>query len=206
LSGSIALVACLALAGLAPPLAAEIVNQVSIAHGPLTIDHSKTVADITRAQASGGKPAQYGLGLFRNSIDFALSVSSAPQRPGVLAVGTQVKTAPTIYIASEFPEDSCAYAVILEHERRHYLFDLEVLRLMPDHIRRVTQEIFPDHATWSARDIEAAKGVYFQRVKYVYEALSFPQHVSIDNPESYAELGNRCSGEISKRLTGQARR
>jgi len=204
----VAVLAHLALAGWAGQhAAAEVLNQVKVSHGALVIDHTRSIAQITRAQASGGRPAQYGLGLFLNSIEFALS-GSIPSRPeGTLALTTEVSTHPVIYVASEFPKDSCAYAVVLEHERKHYRFDLDVLRAMPDQMRTIARDAFPAGNGASAQEIERARNLYFQRVKHLYDALSFPQHVTIDNPASYRELAGQCGGEIGSRLgTRQANR
>jgi hypothetical protein len=179
---------------------AEVLSQVDIANGDQVVDHSKSIAQITQAQSSGGWPAQYGLGLFINNIEFELSIANAASPGGALAITTRIKTKPTIFIASELPSDSCSYAVVLEHEMMHYRFDLEVLHAMPDQIRTITHDAFPDNRALSAQAIEQAKSLCFQRIKYVYGARSFPQHVTIDNPASYEKLGKSCQGEIGQRL------
>lgn len=200
----IAVLALLALAGWpGDHAAAEVLNRVDVSHGRLAVDHSKSIAEITRAQARGGRPAQYGLGLFHNNIEFALSASTASRPAGALALTTQVRTRPVIYVAREFPEDSCAYAVVLEHEMKHYRFDLDVLRAMPDQMRKVARDVFPTGGNASAQEVERAENLYFQRVKYLYEALSFPQHLTIDNPAAYQELADLCGGEIGRRLANR---
>jgi len=193
------------LAAVSLPVAAEVVNRVAIEHGVLAIDHGKSIAEITQAQARGGRPAQYGLGLFVNNIEFELSIGGAPAPKGVLAMATRIRTRPTIYIARELPKGSCAFAAVLEHEQKHYAFDFDVLRAMPDEAGKIARDVFSGTATASERNMQAAKGLFFQRVKYVYEALSFAQHVGIDNPASYAQLTGVCDGEIGKRIRARPR-
>lgn len=186
----------------------EVANRIVIEHGELVIDHSKSIAEITQAQAKGGFPAEYGLGLFQNRFKTELAVN--PPLPGAsaqrLSMTTRIKTAPIIYVAKEFPEDSCAYAVVLGHERQHQLFDREVLRQLPGEIRAITRTVFNVDALEyeGTRHLEAARARFFQQVKYVYDGLSLPMHQTIDNPESYRRLGTQCNGEIAKRLTGKS--
>lgn len=184
----------------------EVSNRVVIEHGEVVIDHSKTIAEITRAQAQGGFAAEYGLGLFQNRFKTELTVEApaAGARANRLALTTRITTAPVIYVASEFPADSCAYAVVLGHERQHQLFDREVLREMPAEIRAMTRAVFnPDALAYAAgKALERARGVYLQQVKYLYDSLSLSRHQAIDNPESYRRLGGLCNGEIAKRLSG----
>lgn len=192
------LAACLLLSS--RPADAEVINRVELLNAKLVIDHTKTIAEITRAQALGGRPASYGLGLFVNNIAYELNYGTSSSQPGIVSIVTRIKTSPTIYIAQEFPKTSCAYAVVLEHEYKHYLFDLDVLRAMPDQIRKISRDVFPDNGTTGVQEIERAKGLFFQRVKYVYDGLSFPLHVTIDNPASYKKLSGSCNGEISQRV------
>lgn len=188
-----------------PAWAWEAQNRVIIEHGPLTVDHSKSVAEITRAQGQGGFPASHGLGLYQSRIKTELTQSpveaNAPRR---LNLTTRISTSPIIYVASEFPKESCGYGVILAHERLHHLFDLEVLRALPAEIGWITREVFPQDVL--ARDglvnADRSRGHFFQRFKYRYDELSNLRHQTIDNPESYRRLGDLCNGEIGKRLAG----
>lgn len=183
----------------------EVTNQVVIEHGTLVIDRSKSVSEITLAQGKGGFPAKHGLGLFQNRVTTELGFEQTDQKLQRLTMTTRIRTAPIIYIAKEFAEDSCAYNVILGHEQLHQLFDLEVLRAMPDEIRSITQTVFPpDELGWAPTlDLERARKRFFQQYKYVYDARSFPRHQSIDNPESYQRLSTLCNGEIARGLAGK---
>lgn len=182
--------------------AAEVPNRVVIQHGPLTVDHSQGIADITRAQARGGfravHGAQLGLGLFQNRMTTTLEPASAPGKP--LALVTRIKTEPVIYIAREFPADSCAYRVVLAHERQHYLYDRDVLRDLAGEVRGITRAVFVPPPPANEAELEQARKLFFQQFNHAYEGLSFPLHSRIDNPAAYAELAALCKGEIRTRL------
>lgn len=189
--------------------AAEVPNRVVIEHGKLAIDHSQGMAEITRAQAKGGfrgvhdttHRAELGLGLFQNRMTTTLE--AAPGSGKNLALVTRIRTEPTIYIAREFPADSCAYQVVLAHERQHYLYDRDVLRALADEVRGITWTVFADRPPASEAEQERAKKVFFQRFNHAYEGLSFPLHSRIDNPASYGALAELCKGEIRSRLGGK---
>jgi hypothetical protein len=186
-------------------LAWNVSNRVEIVHGPLAIDHGKSIADITRTQDKGGFAGGYGLGLFQSRIKAELIFEQTDLPTRRLRLLTRIQTNPVIYIAKEFPEKSCAYGVILGHERLHQGFDLEVLRTMPDEIRAITRQVFSTDALDASRkiDLERMRKHFFQQYQYVYDGLSLPRHQTIDNPDSYRHLSGQCNGEIGRYLPGE---
>lgn len=187
-------------------LAADIPNRVVIQHGPLVIDHSQSIAQITQAQAKGGfrsvlgasHHAELGLGLFQNRMTSTLESAAGPAKS--LALVTTIKTEPIIYVASEFPADSCAYKVVLAHEYEHYRYDRDVLRALPAEVRGITWSVFANPVPANQAEMERARKVFFQQFNHAYEGLSFPLHSRIDNPAAYAALAEMCKGEIKTRL------
>ncbi len=182
-------------------------NRVEIEHGALRIDHTKSVKEITQAQARGGFPAQHGLGLFQNRIKTEL-VFEGPEKAldtRRLSMTTRIVTAPVIYVAREFPEQTCAYRLIVDHEMLHQHFDLEVLRAMPGEIQAITRVVFsPDALDWARPlDLDRARKRFFQQYDYRYQARSLPRHQRIDNPRSYGHLSTLCGGEITRLLAGR---
>lgn len=197
----------LALAAGAARAGWNVSHQVVLEHGELTIDHSKSVAEISKAQASGGFPADHGVGLFQNRIKTELSIESPNPALGgkSLLLTTRLSTRPVIYVAREFPKDSCAYGVILGHELQHQLFDLEVLRALPDEIQRISQDVFAvDALDWSMTKpgMEAMKARFFRRLSHLQENHAQHRHQRIDNPDSYRALSELCAGEIGRILAG----
>lgn len=185
----------------------DVGNRVLIEHGVLAIDHTKTLAEITQAQAKGGFAAEHGLGLFQNRMKLELTFESPETTLATrrLRLTTRVATAPIIYIAREFPKDSCSYRAVLEHEMLHQLYDLEVLRALPDEIRAITRLLFaPDALDWARPlDLGRARERFFRQFKYVYDGLSARRHQRIDSPEAYRRAGALCAGEITRLLAGR---
>ena len=180
----------------------QVDHRLEISHGTLVIDHGKTAAEITRAQAKGGFPAGIGLGLFQNRMRSETSVSPVDvARQGKrLSLVTRISTTPVIYLAKELPAGSCSYQVVLEHELTHQQYDLEVLRSLSDELRRASQEIFSPEELDRLTQASLGRGrdQLLQRLKFAYDAQSFIRHPAIDNLLSYAELSGRCNGEIGR--------
>jgi hypothetical protein len=186
----------------------NVINRVVIEHGVLSIDHSKSVKEITAAQAKGGFKAKdglkadHGVGLFQNRIKTELAFTEVAVPGKRLALTTTITTTPVIYVAKELPEGSCAYQLVLGHERQHQEFDLEVLRALPDEIRNFSQEVFDTEAIERSGGVNQnrARSRFFQQFNFVYKALGEMRHPVIDSPESYRRLGGLCNGELAKYL------
>jgi hypothetical protein len=180
----------------------DVRNRVIIEHGVLSIDHSKSVKEITAAQAKGGFKADHGVGLFQNRIKTELAFAEVAVPGKRLALTTTITTTPVIYVAKELPEGSCAYQLVLGHERQHQEYDLEVLRALPDEIRNFSQEVFDTEAIERSGGVDQnrARSRFFQQFNFVYKALGEMRHPVIDSPESYRRLGGLCNGELAKYL------
>jgi len=180
----------------------QIGNRVEIQHGKLLIDHSKSVKEITAAQAKGGFKADLGVGLFQNRLKTELAFAEVSLPGKRVHLTTRIATAPIIYVARELPKDSCAYKLVLGHELQHQGYDLEVLRAMPDEIRHITRNVV------SIDELERSNGLnqarvqtrFFQQFNYVYQAMGEMRHSVIDSPESYRRLSEMCNGEVGKLL------
>lgn len=203
----LALAVFMLLFGTAAGAAWDFQNRVVIEHGALTIDHSKSVKEITAAQAKGGFKADLGVGLFQNRLKTELAFAEVSLPGKRVYLTTRIVTAPIIYVARELPKDSCAYQLVLGHEFKHQEYDLEVLRAMPDEIRFITRDIFSVEELERAKalDQKRAMGRFFQQFNYVYQALGEMRHTVIDSPESYRRLGEMCNGEVGKLLGAKPR-
>jgi hypothetical protein len=180
----------------------QISNRVVIEHGVLTVDHGKSVQQITVAQAQGGFKADHGVGLFQNRIKTELTFSEVAVPGKRMALITRITTSPVIYVASELPKDSCAYQLVLGHELQHQGYDLEVLRALPDEIRNLSQDVFDTAEIERSGSLNQnrARSRFFQQFNFVYQALGAMRHPVIDSPESYRHLGSLCNGELAKYL------
>jgi hypothetical protein len=183
----------------------QIGNRVVIEHGVLSIDHSKSVKQITLAQAQGGFRADLGVGLFQNRLKTELSFDEMSLPGKRLSMTTRILTAPVIYVASELPRDSCAFKLVLDHEMKHQDYDLEVLRIMSDEVRQFSRDVFDTAAIERTGSLnqERARNRFFQQFNYVYQVLGQMRHPIIDSPESYQDLSGQCNGELGRLLAGK---
>lgn len=140
------------------------------------------------------------MGLFVSDIRFELALGNPPAGPAPWPVTTRISTTPVIYVARELPKDSCAYAAVLDHEYQHYRYDQDVLRGLPGWLSGVARDVLQSGRAVPVSDLERARNLYFQRVRHAYEAFSRARHLRIDNPDSYARLGESCRGEQGQRL------
>jgi len=184
----------------------QVNNRVVVEHGVLLIDHTKSVKEISAAQAKGGFKADLGVGLFESRIKAELVIGELNAAGRRINLTTRVTTAPVIYVARELPKDSCAYKLVLTHELKHQDYDLEVLRLLPDEVRQFSQDVFAgdelegggDPARWQNR----SRSRFFQQFNYVYQSLGELRHPIIDSPEAYRQLSSQCNGELGRLLAG----
>lgn len=173
---------------------------------------------LTNIGASLARPGKQVLGLTRGSA----TVSFASNTPAIIdPTGRWECASPqitlsfgfspmTVYVAREFPEGTCAYKEIHEHEMRH----VEVYR---KHIASIEKELtdslnsrFATGAIWRGQvgqtasrlrqELDARWAPYVQRqIKRVDEAQA-----KIDTAEEYERVANACNGEISKVLRGKS--
>lgn len=111
----------------------------------------------------------------------------------------------TVYVAREFPEGSCAYKEIYEHEMRHvkayqaHIADIEKVLLDALNAR------FSTGAPW--RGTPGQTGARLQQelnerwTPYVQREFNRVEEAQskIDTPEEYERVANACDGEIRKR-------
>ncbi|MBU1363574.1 MAG: hypothetical protein KKE51_07090 [Gammaproteobacteria bacterium] len=116
----------------------------------------------------------------------------------------------TVYVAREFPEGSCAYKEILDHEMRH----VEAYRKHIANIEKALTESltarFATGAIWRGpvgqtaarlrQELDARWAPYVQRqIKLVDEAQA-----KIDTAEEYERVANACDGAVGKVLRGKS--
>ncbi|OYY92690.1 MAG: hypothetical protein B7Y41_14900 [Hydrogenophilales bacterium 28-61-23] len=174
-------------------------NRVVIEHGTLSIDHSKSVKEISAAQAKGGFKADHGVGLFQNRIKTELAFTELAVPNKRLSLTTKITTTPVIYVARELPKDSCSYQLVLGHELQHQEYDLEVLRAMPDEIQNLSQDVFDTGEIDRTGSLNQARARsrFFQQFNFVYKTLGEMRHPVIDSPESYRRLSGLCNGGLA---------
>ena len=173
---------------------------------------------LTNIGASLARPGKQVLGLTRGNA----TVSFASNTPSIIdPTGRWECASPqitlsfgfsplTVYVAREFPEGTCAYKEIREHEMRH-------VETYQKHIASIEKELteslnarFASGTVWRGpvgqtasrlrQELDARWAPYVQRqIKRVDEAQA-----KIDTAEEYERVANACGGEISKVLRGKS--
>lgn len=97
-----------------------------------------------------------------------------------------------IHVASNYPKGSCAFNVILAHEKQHAAFELHVLRKNKQRLKSLIRNMVVQNIHQSDDRIKAATT---QAVDQFWQEL-IPQtdalHQGIDTPENYARENAKC--------------
>ena len=173
---------------------------------------------LTNIGASLARPGKQVLGLTRGNA----TVSFASNTPAIIdPTGRWECASPqitlsfgfspmTVYVAREFPEGSCAYKEIQEHEMRHVDAYQKHIASIEKELTEMLNARFATGAVWRGpvgqtasrlrQELDARWAPYVQRqIKRVDEAQA-----KIDTAEEYERVANACGGEISKVLRGKS--
>ena len=173
---------------------------------------------LTNIGASLARPGKQVLGLTRGNA----TVSFASNTPAIIdPTGRWECASPqitlsfgfspmTVYVAREFPEGSCAYKEIHEHEMRHVDAYQKHIASIEKELTEMLNARFATGAVWRGpvgqtasrlrQELDARWAPYVQRqIKRVDEAQA-----KIDTAEEYERVANACNGEISKVLRGKS--
>lgn len=179
----------------------------------LSINTGYSYRSLTNIGAAAARPGREVLGLTRGNatVQFALNISSFVDPSGRWECASPQITLTfgfspmTVYVAKEFPQGSCAYKEIYEHEMRH-------VKTYQSHVASIEKDMaatlasrFATGAPWRGpvgqaavklrRELDEQWTPYVQReIKRVEAAQAL-----IDTDEEYARVANACNGEISKR-------
>ena len=164
--------------------------------------------------AALARPGNQVLGLTRgNSVaHFASSIPSYVDRTGrwecaspqlALTLGFSQMT---VYVAKEFPEGSCAYKEIYQHELRH-------VKAYQTHLASIEQDVtvtlnrrFATGSPWRGPVGQARAQLQRELnerwLPYIKREMARADEVQalIDTPEEYARVADACGGEIRKRI------
>jgi len=173
---------------------------------------------LTNIGAALARPGKQVLGLTRGNatVSFASTTPSLTDPSGRWECASPQITLSfgfspmTVYVAREFPEGSCAFKEILEHEMRH----VEAYRTHIASIEKALTESlnarFATGAIWRGpvgqtaarlrQELDARWAPYVQRqIKRVDEAQA-----KIDTAEEYQRVANACDGAVGKVLLGKS--
>ena len=168
---------------------------------------------LTNMGAALARPDKQVLGLTRGnaSVSFSMNTPAFIDRTGHWECSSPQITVTyglspiTVYVAKEFPEGSCAYKEIYEHEMRHvkayqtHIADIEKLLADALNGRFATGSAWrgPVGQTRARLQQELAER-WTPFVQREFNRVEEAQ-ARIDTPEEYERVANACDGEIKKR-------
>lgn len=110
-----------------------------------------------------------------------------------------IRMTSNIYVASEFPDTSCLYRAVLEHEEKHQAVGRRLFRELAAHATRLLRDDLQQLPYVSVADsgmagtvararIEAAITTAYETFWQQYDA----EQDRVDSPEEYARVANAC--------------
>ena len=168
---------------------------------------------LTHLGSSLARPGQQVLGLTRGNAvaQFATRTPTTIDRSGrwecaspqlSLTIGFSPLT---VYVAKEFPEGSCAYQEIYQHELRHVKTYQTHLGTIEKDVADTLNRRFATDAPWRGQPGETRarlqKELDERWLPYIQRELAKAdaEQALIDTAEEYERVANSCNGEIRKR-------
>lgn len=189
---------------------------VKLIEDSLTFNTQYSYKSLNNIGAALARPGQQVLGLTRGNaiVRFSASTATYLDRAGrwecaspqlVLSVGYSPMT---VYVAREFPEGSCAYKEIYEHELRHVKTYQSHLKAIEKVLAETLNQRFATGAPWRGpvgQTVARIQRELDERwIPYVKRELGRvdAEQALIDTPEEYARVAESCGGEIKKGMRG----
>ncbi len=112
----------------------------------------------------------------------------------------------TVFVASEFPEGSCAYKEIYAHELRHVKVYQAHLQDIEKSLLETLNRRFATGGPWRGpvgrKEAELQQELDGRWVPYVEREIARADAAQalIDTPQEYERVANACNGDIKRRL------
>jgi hypothetical protein len=177
-----------------------------------TVDTRTSYRTLNILGAAVSRPGNQVLGLTRGSavVKFETRVPSYTDRSGQWECASPQLTMSfgfspmVVYVATEFPEGSCAYKEIYQHEMRHVkAYQAHIVQIEKDLTATLNQR-FTGSGPWrgpvgqtQARLQRELNERWMPFIKREINRVDAAQAL-IDTPEEYARVASSCKGEIKK--------
>ena len=180
--------------------------EVRTSASPLSYDFTKSVRHLTQRHASG--KGQYTLGLTERSIASEMEVKSSMlkhkgsslvcMRPHVIV--TLTLDPHIVYVGREFPEKTCSFNSILQHEQRHVTVNNMALQRTAASMNQALHTSFGNRIFYGDEaEMGAEVRAHIQDwIKWAESEMRKVDqlHKQIDTKEEYAKNLTVCNGEI----------
>lgn len=178
------------------------------------------IANVLRTTGQAPPPHQTALGVTLTRTMFALQgASSSIKRDGgycVYLTSVDVEFGwerVEVYLPSEFPEGTCEYRTILDHENQHVAINRAVLREFAPLIRARIETLLRAHQPIFTRSPEGSADAAIQGLHRhlsgmldEFETAQSARNAGIDSASNYKALSTMCNdwdrGNVWPRLDG----
>ena len=179
---------------------------------PVSLDTTYGFRSLKVLGAALSRPGNQILGLTRanSRVNFEIRTTSIVDRSGRWECLSPQFTVTygfspmTVYVAKEFPKNSCAFNEIYQHELRH-------VKAYQDHLVTIEKELtdtlshrFATGSVWRAPKGQTRLMLekemnerWLPFIKHEIERVESAQAL-IDTPEEYARVSGACGGEIER--------
>ena len=201
-----------------PDKAGDTVIHVALEMPEPAINHIKTRADLRNFSVStkspyGGENSTHVNGLMRGPVELKTNLTLAWQSNASVhqncfwyrTVNLTLSLDPTIFVASEIPNDVCYYNAIIEHEMKHVEVDRGLIRdyqnILYDTVENFVREHgtidrspFGDEAVAQKQLMKSMEGI----VKEVHHRMRedrIERQAKIDTLQEYNRVSEQCASE-----------
>lgn len=179
-----------------------------------TLNNTYSYKELTHLGSTGVRKGTQVLGLTRGTAiaQFETSIPSYVDRTGRWECASPQITVSygfnpmTISVAREFPEGSCAYQEIYQHELRHVSAYLTHLASIEKDLAETLAKRFNTGEPWRApagqTNARLQQELKERWLPYIQREINRGDEAQaqIDTAEEYARVSNACSGEIKARI------
>lgn len=172
-------------------------------------NHRLTVQGIANLLRSQGQPAPAGeraLGITLTKTVFGLqgATSAIKRGNGFCVYLSEVDVdfgwnRVEVYVPSEFPEGSCEYRVVLDHENQHVSINRTLLREFAPQMRARLETILATTKPMFRRTLDGSADAAIEHLNVQlsgmlkeFDALHASRNAGIDSPASYSALSALC--------------
>ena len=186
--------------------------KITASYGKLTYDNTKNTAEITE-MAKKFNLVERGLfasGLSTVNVNFDITINTLGNLIGnseFCVVPTDINIflgleKPTVYLSNELNKDSCAYNLVLRHEKIHQQINKTTLEyylpIFKDGATAIIKKIKPVHIT-NIDDIEKTTGdltkLYNEKLTPLVDFIKkemLSEQQKLDNPGNYQFESSLC--------------
>lgn len=180
--------------------------RVSSEPSKITYDFTRSVQELTQESGSA-KRGQSTLGLTKVSFQTSLRYSGnylvdQPTRKACMrpVVSVKLTVSPqTVFVAREFPQGTCMFNEVAQHELRHVQANQDAVEgaadaLQAEMARHYGNRIFMGPQAELQRQLEEEMGRRWMPWAQAELERRRKVHEQIDSPQEYARLGQVCNG------------